>query len=112
LEPLVLTLDRDWQVDFTEHLETNVTGVGTTAVVRVFSRVALGGTITFDADTSDFSSGVIKFDNDDGVTLSGTIFKNPDLGEWSWGKIDLGPRFTPQVYTYFGDSIVTGKHHY
>ena len=101
-------LDGVWQVDFTEHLETNVTGVGTTAVVRVFSRVALGGTITFDADTSDFSSGVIKFDNDDGVTLSGTIFKNPDLGEWSWGKIDLGPRFTPQVYTYFGDNGAAG----
>ncbi len=101
-------LDGVWQVDSTQHLETNVIGVGTTAVVRVFSRVSLGGTITFDTDQTDFSTIVIKFDNDDGVALAGTIFTNPDLGEFSWGKIDLGPRFTPQVYTYFGDNGAAG----
>ena len=50
-----------------QHLETNVTGVGTTAVVRVFNRVSLGGTITFDTDQTDFTFIVVKFDNDDGV---------------------------------------------
>jgi hypothetical protein len=50
----------------------------------------------------------LRFDNDDGVALAGTIFTNPDLGEFSWGKIDLGPRFTPQVYTYFGDNGAAG----
>ena len=62
-------LDGVWQVDSMQHLETNVTGVGTTAVVRVFSRVSLGGTITFDTDQTDFSTIVVKFDNDDGVVL-------------------------------------------
>ena len=47
-------LDGVWQVDSMQHLETNVTGVGTTAVVRVF-RVSLGGTITFDTDQTDFT---------------------------------------------------------
>ena len=63
-------LDGVWKkVDSMQHLETNVTGVGTTAVVRVFNRVSLGGTITFDTDQTDFSTIVIKFDNDDGVSL-------------------------------------------
>ena len=100
-------LDGVWQVDSMQHLETNVTGVGTTAVVRVFNEFLLveqSHLTQIRLTLAPLLLNLIMMME----LCAGTIFTNPDLGEFSWGKIDLGPRFTPQVYTYFGDDGVIG----
>ena len=66
-----------------QHLETNVTGVGNHAVVRVF-RVSLGGTITFDTDQTDFTPLLLN------LIMMMELFLRNNLHESRSWRVQLG----------------------
>jgi hypothetical protein len=102
-------LDTIYQVSSAETVLTNVVGVGTTYIRRIFSPISGIGTINFSSSSINFDSNSYTFDNLGVNTLySGDISTSRYFGDFSWGKIILKSRVKDLEFNYYGNNGVIG----
>ena len=89
-------------------------GIGTTSVTRVHTTILTGiGTENWDSSGITFDATALTLDNEaSGNVYAGTISTTSNgqayFGDYSWGKIVLGPRLKTNSYVYYGESGYSG----
>ena len=80
-------------------------GTGMTYVTRVFSMVDKFSGDTFSSLEIKFDSTGYTFDAGGGnyTTYSGGITTESHMGDYSWGKIELGSRSNPESFNFYGE---------
>ena len=107
-------VDCVFQVGSADIITRHVLGIGTTSVTRVHTSVLTGiGTENWDSGGITMDSTSLTLDNEaSGNVYAGTISTTTNgqayFGDYSWGKIVLGPRIAANSYTYYGDQGYTG----
>ena len=107
-------VDAIFQVGSADIIERHVLGIGTTSVTRIHTSVLTGiGTENLDSAGITMDSTTLKFDNEaSGNVYAGTISTTTNgqayFGNYSWGKIVLGPRIAANSYTYYGEQGFAG----
>jgi len=104
-------VDNVYQVDSSEIVRTNVVGVGTTYIRRVFARIIGISSISFNSTYITFDSGIIKFDSSPGIgstSYSGIITSSNYFGNFSWGRISLSYRNGDNYFNFYGENGVGG----
>ena len=104
-------VDNVYQVDSSEIVRTNVVGVGTTYVRRVFSRIIGISSISFNSTYITFDSGIITFDSSPGIgstSYTGIITTSNYFGNFSWGRISLSYRTGENYFNFYGENGVGG----
>jgi hypothetical protein len=107
-------VDSIFQVGSSDIIERHVLGIGTTSVTRVHTSVLTGiGTENWDSGGITMDSTSLTLDNEASGnvyagTISTTINGQAYFGNYSWGKIILGPRLAANSYTYYGEDGFAG----
>ena len=89
-------------------------GIGTTSVTRIHTSVLTGiGTENWDSAGITMDATSLTLDNEaSGNVYAGTISTTTNgqayFGNYSWGKIVLGPRIAANSYTYYGEQGFAG----
>ena len=85
-------------------------GTAMTDIKRVFALVDKFSGDTFSSLEIKFDSTGYTFDAGGGnyTTFSGGISTESHMGDYSWGKIELGSRSNPQSFNFYGNRGVTG----
>ena len=116
--------DNVYQVQSLQILQSNIAGVGTTTIKRVYARVSVISSaglnigiattaltsVTFDANIAPytFDSTQYTFDRAAGIINSGLSTVTDNYGSFSWGKIILSYRSTNNTYNFYGNNGVGG----
>ena len=105
--------DNVYQVDSITVTKSNIIGIGTTYVKRVYSKIiGVGGTIDFSSTLITFDSNFYKFDylKSLGSGFTGTVGINTikSYGNFSWGKIVLVGRNEENQFNFYGDNGISG----
>ena len=95
-------LDGVYQAERSIIVETNVVGVGTTFVRRVFANISGVSTISFSSSILTLDSSTFTFDSQTATVYSGGIASAFNMGKFSWGKITLGERVSAQDFPFYG----------
>ena len=107
-------VDSIFQVGSADIIERHVLGIGTTSVTRIHTSVLTGiGTENWDSGGITMDSTSLTLDNEaSGNVYAGTISTTTNgqayFGNYSWGKIILGPRLAANSYTYYGEDGIVG----
>jgi len=101
-------IDCVYQVKSTYILEKNVVGVGTTTVRRVFTNVGNISTESFSSSLITFDSSTFTFDTRTFTVYAGGISSASNMGRFSWGKIQLEGRTSPQEFNFYGNNGIIG----
>ena len=106
-------VDNVYQVETAFVTQSNVIGIGTTYVKRVYARVSSGiSTINFSSTliTFDSTSSVFTFDDEGtvGSGYTGIITTSNYFGNYSWGRIDLSERSEGNSFNFYGNGGVNG----
>ena len=101
-------IDSVYQVKDTYTLEKNVIGVGNTTVRRIFSNVGSISTEAFSSSLITFDSTSYTFDGRNYSVYDGGITVSSNMGKFSWGKILLEGRQSPQEFNFYGDNGIIG----
>ena len=107
-------VDSVFQVRSSDIIERHVLGIGTTSVTRVHTSVLTGiGTENWDSGGITMDATSLTLDNEaSGNVYAGTISTTTNgqayFGNYSWGKIVLGPRIAANSYVYYGEDGITG----
>ena len=107
-------VDAIFQVGSADIIERHVLGIGTTSVTRIHTSVLTGiGTENWDSGGITMDSTSLTLDNEaSGNVYAGTISTTTNgqayFGNYSWGKIVLGPRIAANSYTYYGEQGFAG----
>ena len=103
-------VDNVYQVYSKETAVVSLTGIGTTNVIRVLANVSAYNASAFDSTIITFDSTLTTFDSSTGslITYAGTISTSRYFGEFSWGKISVPIRTTPNTFNFYGSNGVTG----
>jgi len=104
-------VDNVYQVDTSELVTANVTGIGTTIFRRVFAKIIGISSLTFSSTYVTFDSSIIKFDSAVGVgstSYSGIITQSNYFGNFSWGRISIPYRSGENNFNFYGTNGVGG----
>ena len=101
-------IDCVYQVKSTYILEKNVIGVGNTTVRRVFTNVGNISTESFSSSLITFDSSTFTFDTRTFTVYAGGISSASNMGRFSWGKIQLEGRTSPQEFNFYGNNGIIG----
>lgn len=101
-------IDCVYQVKSTYTLEKNVIGIGTTTVRRVFTNVGNISTESFSSSLITFDSSTFTFDSRTFTVYAGGISSASNMGRFSWGKIQLEGRTSPQEFNFYGNNGIIG----
>ena len=107
-------VDTVFQVGSSDIIERHVLGIGTTSVTRVHTQILTGiGTENWDSSGITMDATSLTLDNEaSGNVYAGTISTATNgqayFGDYSWGKIVLGPRLKTNSYVYYGESGYAG----
>ena len=104
-------VDNVYQVDTSELVTANVTGIGTTIFRRVFAKIIGISSLTFSSTYFTFDSGIIKFDSAVGVgstSYAGIITNSNYFGNFSWGRISVPYRSGENNFNFYGTNGVGG----
>jgi len=107
-------VDAIFQVGSADIIERHVLGIGMTSVTRIHTSVLTGiGTENLDSVGITMDTTSLTFDNEaSGNVYAGTISTTTNgqayFGNYSWGKIVLGPRIASNSYTYYGQQGFAG----
>jgi len=107
-------VDAIFQVGSADIIERHVLGIGTTSVTRIHTSVLTGiGTENWDSGGITMDATSLTLDNEaSGNVYAGTISTTTNgqayFGDYSWGKIILGPRIAANSYTYYGEQGFAG----
>jgi hypothetical protein len=93
-----------YQVTQAYTLETNVVGLGTTTVRRIFTNVGSLGTETFSSTLITFDSTTYTFDTRVFTVYAGGITTAFNFGNFSWGKIFFEDSIVNEFYSYTRNS--------
>ena len=100
--------DSVFQVQDTYTLQTEVIGVGTTTVRRVFTNIAGISTVSFDDSFITFDSDVYTFDSRSFTVYAGGISSSFNFGSFSWGKIEFDNRVGIHTFNFYGNHGYVG----
>jgi hypothetical protein len=104
-------VDNVYQVDTASNVVTNIAGIGTITVRRIYANVGGISTITFSSTNIYFDSTLYTFDSagigSDGG-YSGAISTSNNFGNFSWGKISLAFRSKEKSYNFYGNNGIGG----
>ena len=107
-------VDAIFQVGSADIIERHVLGIGVTSVTRIHTSVLTGiGTENWDSGGITMDATSLTLDNEaSGNVYAGTISTTTNgqayFGNYSWGKIVLGPRIAANSYTYYGEQGFAG----
>jgi len=104
-------IDNVYQVDSSEIVYENISGIGLTYLKRVFCRIIGISSISFNSTFITFDSGIIKFDSSPGIgstSYSGIITSSNYFGDFSWGRISLSFRNGDNYFNFYGENGVGG----
>jgi len=94
-------VDGVWCVRDVETKTTNVIGVGTTSVRRVFCNISGISTVSFSSTMLSFDSSLFTYDSQLVEVYTGGISSAFSFGKFSWGKIKFDPRLAPSEYNAY-----------
>ena len=104
-------VDNVYQVDTSEIIQRNITGIGTTNLRRVFARIIGISSLTFSSSVITFDSGVLKFDSAVGLgstSYTGIVTSSNYFGNFSWGRITLPYRSEENNFDFYGTNGIGG----
>jgi hypothetical protein len=105
-------IDNVYQVESSEIIEREISGIGTTYLNRIFINTSTFNFDSFNSTSITFDSMVYTFDNNGGTsgitTYSGNILLSNNFGNFSWGKISLAFRSKENSYNFYGDNGIGG----
>ena len=94
--------DSVYQAERVEVISSEVIGIGTTVVARVFANISGISSISFSSSLLNFDSTLFTFDSQTVEVYSGGIASSHNMGKFSWGKIALGERVSAQSFNFYG----------
>ena len=94
--------DSVYQAERVEVISSEVIGIGTTVVARVFANISGISSISFSSSLLNFDSTLFTFDSQTVEVYSGGIASAHNMGKFSWGKITLGERVGAQSFNFYG----------
>jgi hypothetical protein len=105
-------IDNVYQVDSVSTIESNIIGIGTTSIRRVYAKVSGVGTVNFSSDqiTFDSTESIYRFDSigEVGTGYTGVIYPSNYFGRFSWGKIELINRSESNEFNFYGENGIGG----
>lgn len=101
-------VDGVWSVRDHQTLTTNVIGIGSTVVRRVFCNISGISTVSFSSTTLSFDSSLFTYDSQLVKVFSGGISSSFSFGKFSWGRIQFEPRPNPREYNSYNDNGYVG----
>ena len=104
-------IDNVYQVDSIFVTQSEIIGIGTTYVKRIYAKISgVGGTVNFSSSLITFDSEVFKFDalNSLGSGYVGIITTSQSFGNFSWGKINLKGRSEENNFNFYGNNGIGG----
>ena len=93
--------DNVWMVQDHQTISTQVVGVGTTVVKRVFCNVSGLSTVTYSSIDLTFDSTLFTYDSRLVEVFTGGISSSFSFGKFSWGRIDLEERSIPKEFNSY-----------
>lgn len=86
------------------------TGIGVTYVLRVFAPIVGVSTVTFDSNNLTMDSTSFTMDLTSTLSYTGTISTSTSIsfGEFSWGKMVLTARSSPNQFNFYGNNGIVG----
>ena len=94
-------IDGVWCVRDVETLTTNVIGIGSTVVRRVFCNISGISTVSFSSTFLSFDSTLFTYDSQLVEVYTGGISSSFNFGKFSWGKIQFEPRIGPKEFNSY-----------
>jgi hypothetical protein len=82
-------------------ISTQVVGVGTTVVKRVFCNISGVSTVSFSSLDLSFDSTLFTYDSRLVKVFTGGISSSFSFGKFSWGRIDLNDRLAPKEFNSY-----------
>ena len=93
--------DNVWMVQDHQTISTQVIGVGTTVVKRVFCNISGLSTVSFSSIDLTFDSSLFTYDSRLVEVFTGGISSSFSFGKFSWGRIDLEERLIPKEFNSY-----------
>jgi hypothetical protein len=93
--------DNVWMVRDHQTITTQVVGIGTTVVKRVFCNVSGLSTVTFSGTDLSFDSTLFTYDSQLIEVFTGGISSSFNFGKFSWGRIGLNARSIPKEFNSY-----------
>ena len=100
-----------YQVNSANNIQTNIVGIGTTSVKRIFAKITGISTINFASNNIYFDSNIFTFDSNGigtGGGYSGIVTTSNNFGNFSWGRIELKSRTKQNNYNFYGNNGIGG----
>ena len=94
-------VDNVWMVQDHQTISTQVVGVGTTVVKRVFCNISGVSTVSFSSLDLSFDSTLFTYDSRLVKVFTGGISSSFSFGKFSWGRIDLNDRLAPKEFNSY-----------
>ena len=103
-------VDNVYQVANSLIVETNIVGIGSTYVTRVFANIDQFNSESFSSDAITFDSTTYTFDSTVGsyTVYSGGISTSSYFGSYTWGKITLTSEIQSETFNFYGSQGVGG----
>ena len=101
-------VDGIWSVRDHQTLTTNVIGIGSTVIRRVFCNISGVSTVSFSSTTLSFDSTLFTYDSQLVEVFTGGISSSFNFGKFSWGRIQFEPRTSPREYNSYNDNGYVG----
>jgi hypothetical protein len=101
-------VDGIWSVRDHQTLTTNVIGIGSTVVRRVFCNISGVSTVSFSSTALSFDSSLFTYDSQLVEVFTGGISSSFNFGKFSWGRIQFEPRTSPREYNSYNDNGYIG----
>ena len=104
-------IDNVYQVLSNQVVSTQIAGIGTTSVTRIYVGVASYSGFNFNQYSSyTFDSTFVTFDRTGTPTFDATFIKDGDFfGIYSWGRITISTsRSVPKSFTWYNQKGVSG----
>ena len=101
-------VDGIWSVRDHQTLTTNVIGIGSTVIRRVFCNISGISTVSFSSTTLSFDSSLFTYDSQLVEVFTGGISSSFSFGKFSLGRIQFEPRTSPREYNSYNDNGYVG----
>ena len=103
-------IDNVYQVLSNQVVSTQIAGIGTTSVTRIYVGVASYSGFNFNQYSSyTFDSTFVTFDSTGTPTFDATFLSDGDFfGIYSWGRISVSSRATPKSFSWYNQKGVSG----
>ena len=103
-------IDNVYQVLSNQVVSTQIAGIGTTSVTRIYVGVASYSGFNFNQLSYTFDTTFVTFDNTESSTFDSALLSDGDFfGMYSWGRITItGSRSSSKAFTWYNQNGVSG----